>query len=798
LGSEASTRTEELSRSLEKLEFESVLRLVAEAAVSERTRERIMSSKPFGCVDEIEKSQALISEVLRSEEEGAPLSLSGWRDSRAAIDRIRTAGMVASCEDLSLIAGAEKTAGEMRAWLERAAGGFPLMHRFAGRLRPRPGIAGRIDKTIGPENEVLDRASPELARLRKQSSSLRGRLRSECARYASAHSRGRGEEFVTVRGDRYVISLPRDEAAHARGIVHHESGSGASLFIEPLEFVEENNRLEALLRREADEVARILAELTGSVFEARDELSANQDVLAELDGLASTASFARKHRCTRPSHSGDGRILLRGARHPILERNIAWREDGGSITGLDLEIDPGTRVLVISGPNAGGKTVALKTVGLMVLMDRWGLLLPCGNGTVIPDLDKVFADIGDDQSIEKSLSTFSSRVLRMKRIMECADDRSIVLVDEIGDGTDPEEGAALGAAMLEQLASGCPDTIVTTHLSFLKGWAHETEYAENATLEFDPETMTPLYRMRMGIPGRSWGLETAERMGLPGGVLAGAREKLGSSSLRLEELLSHLEEAGREAEESLRRLERREEELESLTRRYGEKLGALEDEREELQKRAREEALEIVRTTRSEMESVIKEIRTSGAARKAITDSKERIRTREKKLETKPGRKSPATPVDPGELSKGSRVGVSSLGREGRIIEIGDGERVRVELDGGLRVETTVGDLFRARTRQSGKKTGRVTISTSPDREPVTTELMIRGLEKAEAIERVDRFIDRAVVEGLDTVRIIHGIGRGVLKSAVYGMLRDDPRVVEIGPDRPASGGDGVAVVRLK
>lgn len=791
---------DELSQAAEKLELATVLGMVAANASSERTRRAILSAQVLGGLEEIERRQDETLEIIRARQKGEELPVGGWRDSSGVLSRIRVEGMTASGEDLAEVAAAERKAAEVSGFLERRKEDFPLVSEYLAGFSIREDIVRRIEKSIGPDFEVLDSASPELARLRKTTAGLRSKLRRECADFVSSHTKGRGEEFVTVRGERFVVSLPRDEASHIKGIVHHQSGSGASLFMEPLEFVEENNKLEAAVHRERDEVLRVLAALTSEVYAARDELSGNQDNLLILDAARARAVFASKFRCVRPSHSVDGTLAIRSARHPILEKGFADEGEGREVTGLDLSCGPALRTLVISGPNAGGKTVALKTLGLILLMDRHGLLLPCLDGTILPDHPEIFVDIGDDQSIEKSLSTFSSRVARMNRILELSGPGSLVLVDEIGDGTDPEEGAALAGALLEHLAQRCGRTVVTTHMSFLKGWAHDTDYAENATLEFDPDALQPLFRMKMGIPGRSWGIETAGRMGLPERIIDRARENMASPSLRLEELLADLEKTERMLASEREQLLGREEELESLVGRYRERLDRLEQNREELEQEARKQALDIVKSTRVEMERLVKEIRTAQAERKVIARSKDELRRKAEQFEReiKPLKPEGAPqPVDPQELVPGRWVEITSLGRKGKVIETDGGSRILVELPGGIRVETKAGDLAEAENPRQESKKPQVSYRVPYDG-PVETELMIRGLERAEAMEKVDAFIDRAALQGLGTVQIIHGIGRGILKQAVYEMLKKDPRVADVHPGEPALGGDGVAIVRLK
>ena len=785
----------EFEHAARKLEFDSVLGLIAGFLKSERAAQRLFSINRHYDTDEVEMSQGEISELIAVREGGEDLPLSGWFDSFSLIERINAAGMVAASEEIYRIAAGEKTARDACRFLTKRPELMPLLSRHLDEFTIHEELVRRVSGAIGSDFEILDSASRELARIRKQSNALRDRLRGQFSRFASRMGSGKGYEFVTVRGERYVVSLPRSEAARIKGIVHQESASGASLYVEPLEFVEENNRLESYHEEERREVERILAELTALIFERREELLANQDTLLLLDCVAAKASFAARFNCIRPAHSSDGTLVLKDARHPLLERKLAEQQQ--RIEPLNIRCEPDLKALVISGPNAGGKTVTIKTSGLFIMMDRAGFLVPCRDGTVIPDYDKVFVDIGDDQSIEKSLSTFSSRIVRMKKILGLVDGKSLVLVDEIGDGTDPEEGAALAEAILDRLTAAGGRTIVTTHLRSLKGWAHERAGARNATLAFDPDRLEPLYELRMGVPGRSWGIEMAGRFGLDADLVEKARSGMGKSALRLEELLAHLEKTERIVNDKRDELVEKEDLLSSLIERYQGKMDRFSRNRDEMVETARKEALDIVSSTRREMENLIREIRSTQAERRAIREAHERIKSSKEDIEEKLEAEKPRARVRPEDLRPGVYAEITSIGKIGKVLSIDSDSRVFLELEGGLRVETKVEDLAPAENAGKKRSSGGVTWST-PSYEPVLGELMVRGLERQEALEKTDAFIDRAVLQELRTVTIIHGVGKGILKRAIYDMLKKDPRVESVRPGEPARGGDGVVVVTLK
>ncbi len=785
----------EFFHAFNKLELDSVLDIISDSAVSRRAKEAIRNSMPLNSIDEIEKRQDEVIELAALKRGGADLPVGGWEDSRELLEEIKVEGGVVEGESLYRVALGEMKAANIKKTLQRNKENLEHIISYYNQLYPQNELAKRILSIIGEDFEVQDNASEKLLSLRKGINALRAVLRKKFARFAA--DRGDGEEFVTVRAGRYVISLSRKSASRLRGLVHHESGSGASVFIEPLELIEDNNRLEACIQDERKEVLRILRELSGEVFEKRESLINNQEVIEKLDMLRASASFCLSFDCRKPVHSTEGILSLREARHPLLERQLEREGRRNEVVGLNLDCGRDLRVVVISGPNAGGKTVALKTVGLTVLLDRCGFPVPVKEGSAIPDYRNVLVDIGDDQSIKKSLSTFSSRVLRMKKILSIADANSIVLVDEIGDGTSQEEGGAIAEAVLERFISSRCRVLVTTHLTSLKGWAYEREEALNANLEFDSINLKPLYRLQLGVPGRSWGLETARRLGLGDEIIHAAENRLESESQDLEGLLSYLENEKLKLDKEVQNAREKQRRLEELTREYSQCLGELKKNRKSLESEASEKALKIVTDARAEIENLVGEIRKKKAGRESIKKARKLIGARKKRLEKRLREEKRSTPLRPEEAKEGAWVEVTSLGQIGRISSVGKGGRVFVLLDGGLKVETKMEDLSAVKRKKEGRPRKRVRWTAS-SAGPAEAEIMVRGMERSEALEKVDYLIDRAVLQGLGSVRIIHGIGKGILKEAVYSRLKDDPRVKDIHPGEPSIGGDGVAVVELK
>ncbi|MBD3179693.1 MAG: hypothetical protein GF417_08840, partial [Candidatus Latescibacteria bacterium] len=459
----------ELSHTLNKLEFSGVLEIISRRAVSERAAQAILDIRPLSSREEADNRQREILEQVNFRNQGGDrIPVSGWRDTREILQEIVSEGQILDGEKLVMAARGELAADRVRKFISANRDLIPLAFSHIADMKVSAGIAKRIISIFDDDFQLVDSASGRLAELRRRIGRERNSLRKKFAEFAEGTGAGQGADFVTVRGGRYVVAVQRAAGRSFRGIVHHQSGSGQSVFIEPLELIEDNNRMESLIQKERKEVYRILREITGSVYQKRNLMISNQDILFRLDVINALASFSREFDCSMPEHSSDARMVLKNARHPLLEMELRLKNRIEQLVGLNLKCGSGLRVVVISGPNAGGKSVALKTIGMIVLMDQSGLPVPADPGTVIPVCSRVLVDIGDDQSIKKSLSTFSSRVVRIKSILARADSRSVVLIDEIGDGTSNEEGEVIAEAVLEKLSGISGRIFVTTHFTSLK------------------------------------------------------------------------------------------------------------------------------------------------------------------------------------------------------------------------------------------------------------------------------------------------------------------------------------------
>ncbi len=784
------------THALEVIGFADALALVASHAGSPLGREAILRRRPgfdpATIALQMERVRAVMA-LLESE--------AGWRppavpDARAPLRSVATEGAVLAPADLALVsrllAEVEDAAGQ----LDQADAPVPLAPLRA-ELHPDPALRARIDAAIDEAGALKDRASKELYRLRRELESAHTRIVRELERFAAGlPERVRvPDASVSVRDGRYVIAVRREGRGLVGGLVHDESASGGTLFIEPPVGVELMNRLRELERAERREVRRILGELSDAVRPGARELSGSLGALTELDSLTGRARFALAVDASPPALAGsDGpRVRILGGGHPALFG------EGGRPVPFDLELATGETTLVVTGPNTGGKTVLLKAIGLIAALHQAGVVPPVKEGTLLPVFDGFFADIGDEQSIEASLSTFSAHLRNLKQILGQAGAGSLVLIDELGNGTDPAEGAALARAILEALARADATTVATTHLGALKRLGGERDGVVNGAMEFDAERLQPTYRLRKGVPGRSYGLAIARRLGLPGAVVDRGDELLPETEREAERLLGELEAASREAaaaraeaEELLAGAREREQEIEDRER-------ALAVREREAEVDASERARSLLMDARAEVEAAIAEVR---AARQegledAAASARSRVEAAARTHAETLAAASPATrvrPAAPG-LREGDRVRVRSTGAAGTLAELRDGDAV-VEVR-GVRLRLPADELERApeavpvRRGTSDPRPAPVPdVSASP-------EVDLRGLRAEEVASRLHPALDAAIVADLRSLRVIHGKGHGVLREVVQRLLESDRRVANVRPGGAGEGGSGVTVAEF-
>ncbi|MDW8354887.1 MAG: endonuclease MutS2 [Bryobacterales bacterium] len=693
---------------------------------------------------------------------------------------------------------------EIRRLLLACGERFPrLAARARGIAEFSPVVADLAGK-ITPEGEVADHASPALGRLRRDIDRQRGLVQESLERFLRRH-REDGvlqEEFVTIRNDRFVVPVVAGRQHRLEGVVHGSSGSGHTLFVEPLETIELNNELVRLVEEEQREVRRVLREMTERLRAYLAAIHAAVEVLGGLDLLFAVARFAADFGCTVPRFSPPQapRLRLREARHPLLEEVL--RRQGKRVVPLTVTLEGDCRTLLISGPNTGGKTVALKTVGLVALMAQSGLPAPCAEAE-LPVFDQVLADIGDAQSIQESLSTFSAHITRVRQMLEAVGPDSLVLLDELGRATDPEEGGALGAAVLERCRAGGAFTLASTHLLGLKMYGATTPGVLNGSMGFDEATLEPTYLLSVGAPGKSAGLEIARRLGLPEELIEEARGRLGARERDLarflDELHAKLEQVRRlqaELEQEKRELAAQRASLAAeWSRREAAKLKELERRCELVLARFEAEARQTIDRILAEVEP-----KRAAAARRRVAAAKRQLREEldATVLAAQDEARTETLLAPAAQVREGARVRLRSWPEPARVRRLLPHEEMEVEA-GAVRLRVPVSDVVEVLPETPPpKRPEGVSLRLTPRPEPVKDEIHVIGQHADEARTRVEKFLDDAVLAGLPRVRIVHGHGMGVLRRVVAELLHASPHVARFYPAEPLEGGAGVTIAELR
>jgi DNA mismatch repair protein MutS2 len=786
--------------SIRVLEFDRIAERLADLAESAPGRDRCLGIRPLKDLGEIEGLQQQTAEAVNAiVKKGSP-PLAGVRDLEAVFRRIEAGGIL-DTEQLLHVADLLRAARSIKGYLAGPKGSeeneYPTLSDIIVGLTAHPRVEQEIYRCILGPGEVSDDASPTLRNIRRQISSANEEIRSRLNSMISTpkYQRLLQDNIITTRGDRFVLPVKQEYRSSLPGIVHDQSSTGATLFIEPMAIVELNNRIRELGAKERIEIERILSTLTLMAAEVLDDLQADLDGLAELDFIFARAKLGLDMDGCRPLYNISGYINILKARHPLI--------DPKKVVPISLHLGRDFDVLVITGPNTGGKTVSLKTVGLMVLMAQSGLQIPCQNGTELAVFDEVLADIGDEQSIEQSLSTFSSHMTNIVEILRRAGSRSLVLLDELGAGTDPTEGAALAMSILEHLKKRGIRTVATTHYSELKQYALTEERVENASVEFDVETLSPTYKLTIGIPGRSNAFEISRRLGLGEDIISRAAEFLTGDEVRFEDLIGDLERNKREAEQEKEWAKQAREEIERLKAEYREKARRLEENRDVVLDQARREARRILEQAKEESAEVIKELRElasvrAGERNRRIEEVRNRIKWDIEKLEEALsrgiGEEGHGQP--PQDLKPGDPVKVISLGQKGTVLELaGDGE-VLVQV-GIMKIKVKAGNLQRVE-EQVKEKTVVRSVRPASKASTFSPEIDVRGQALEDALMNVDKYLDDASLAGVKQVTVIHGKGTGVLRSGIQQLLRSNQHVASFRRGGFGEGGDGVTIVELR
>ncbi len=782
-----------MEKTLELLEFNKILDMLSSKADTPLGRELIEDLRPVSSLRLIEKWQKETSDgcnfLIKTN-----LDLSDVTDLRVILARCQKGGILNSCQLKEINQNLLAFRKIKKVFLQYGRGALLSMTRGINNFQD---LEGHL-KVIDDNGELLDKASPVLYQIRRETKNIRGRIQRELDRILKSpvFTKYLQEGIVTQRNDRYVVPVKAEYKAQVSGIIHDQSSSGATFFIEPMPVVEANNKLNHLLAQEKKEIDRILAELSSAVAQEADIIIDTLNIIAEIDFILAKSRLSMDMKGNEPLLNDKGYFRIVKGKHPLLK---------GKVVPISVELGKKCHTMVITGPNTGGKTVTLKTVGLIALMAQAGLHVPAGSGTETCVFDKVFADIGDEQNIEQSLSTFSGHMKNIIDIFRNLSDNSLVLLDEIGAGTDPTEGAALAMSILEHLHSTNARTIATTHFSSIKSFAYDHEEMENASVEFDPETLQPTFRVQQGIAGSSNAFEIAARLGLKGHIIEKAKMYMGEEQLKLKRLMENLEESQRKIDLHQKSMNEDKDKIEDMKRELEEESLRVEEKRKEALQKAREEALLIVNQAQRKAERMIKELEKSTRENETkksyqlYQNLKNTLKNDKEDLIEEIEQLEPDTTISQQELKKGQTVFIKSLKQKGKILDFTESGEVNVQA-GVMKISTGCTDLAKVSESSLEKPMERENVSglSLQKSRHIKAELNLRGDTLQEAIEKADKYLDDCYLAGLNTVYIIHGKGTGALRKGLHDYLSDHSQVNSFKISEHYEGGAGVTIVTLK
>jgi len=783
--------------SLELLEYPKLLHILSEQAHCQATRQAVLDIRPLDNLFDILQRQRLLEELRRLSAEGRPLQLFSFSDLRPFLTKARPLGAVLDPHELSAIMPVLQLSSSISNQIKEAEDHLPNLKILAQKLKGFPELLAILGRTFDQEGNILDQASPWLAELRKEIRHLEAQIRKKLEEIVLEPRVAQflQDDFITQRSGRWVIPVRMDSKTLVPGVVHDVSRTGETAFVEPLNIISLANQLENLMAEQKAEEIRILRELSSMIRERADDLEAEQDVLVHLDLLSCLVYLSDRLRMETPEVHEGTRIHLSRARHPLLSLSFAKKGSGKEVVPLNLELGGEATVMVLTGVNAGGKTIALKTTGLLLLMALSGMQVPADSASSFPLLHDLLADIGDEQSIESSLSTFSAHISRITGILNQADEKTLVLMDELGTSTDPVEGAAIACAVLKYLQDKESLVMATTHLTEIKGFVHRTEGMINASMEFDQKTLSPLYRLRMGEPGQSHAIEIARQYGLPEAILESARRLLSGREEGFEKIMADLNEKRREYEKGLEELTRQREVVADENQKLVKMLNETERQQKEILAKAYQEAVDVTSRTKRQMNLFLEEIKRKDKAdrRHALQRFREEAEALSKKLQEAKGISEESPDIE--SLHEGDRIFIRSLGCEAEVLAVLlKHQRLKVWAE-GREIEVSISDLGvrdgKSGLDQKAASTGRA----SP--EPVPSRINLIGQRVDDALSLIEPFLNHASLAGLQEVLIVHGVGTGTLAKALRDYLKGHPLVKEFRKGTQAEGGNGVTLVLL-
>ena len=792
----------EINRSIKSLELDKVLNLLSKQASLDDTVELCGEILPAYSLSQVQnllsKTGDAYNLIARF---GAP-SFGSAKNVNSYLSNAKAGGGLSPAALLQ-IGEVLRVIRSVREWKETNAGISTSLDGYFSVLSPNKYFEERIFFCIKNEDEINDNASQNLADIRRKLKNSAANIKSRLEQIirSPGHAAHLQDAIITQRQGRYVVPVKAEYRSQIPGLVHDTSSSGATLFIEPMSVVEINNEIKVLNSKEKEEIERILSELSAEAAQFADSIINSYNALVELDICFAKANLAYSMKASMPKINENGKIYLKNARHPLIPKK--------DVVPITVTMGDDYRVLVITGPNTGGKTVSLKTIGLFSLMVCCGLMIPADDNSEVAVFDGVYADIGDEQSIEQSLSTFSSHMNHIINILQRADGNSLVLFDELCSGTDPVEGAALSTAILTELMTRKTTVVATTHYAELKAFALDTAGVQNACCEFDVETLKPTYRLLLGIPGRSNAFAISKRLGLEDRLVELAEKFVSEDTRRFETIVGQLEQAHIAAEKDKAEINRIKSELEQSRKAAGDRLHEIQVQKDKLMEQARQKANEIIESAREQSNKLLNEIEdlkkqlnkqnSNDMAQKARTLAKQTIRGMEKKVDSNDKKDDfvAETPTRP--LVAGDRVQVRGFSKEALVDSVSDNGKTIFVVIGSLKTKVSINDVKLIKGGGESKPRIRNVKGLTPkSQRNASRELDIRGFASDEGILELDRFLDEAVLAGVETVTIIHGKGTGVLKKAVRSHLKNHPSVATSRPGLYGEGEDGVTVVEIK
>ena len=783
---------------LDVLNFSEIKDQLRSHITSSLTETLIENLEPSTEMDYIQARQNEVTEAKKIliREDHPPIA--GIKDIRSSLEKAEKS-MILEGEELLDITTTLEVGHDLSGYfsnLEDEDKDYQKLIKIASQIGNFNSLTNEIRKAIDNQGEVKSSASSKLSRIRRDIQNAKDGIRNKLNSilHSNSYQEYIQEAVVTIRDGRYVIPVKVEYQGQIDGLVHDQSASGQTVFIEPTAVVKINNKLKQLQSEEEQEIERILQELMYLVQDKLEEIRVTLKLLTALDFIIAKARYSLELDGSEPLLNQEQKTKLIRARHPLLT---------GEVVPIDVELGDEFDTLVITGPNTGGKTVTLKTIGLLTLMAQAGLHIPALSGSEVGIYHQIYGDIGDEQSIKQNLSTFSSHMNQIIKIIEEADDKALVLLDELGAGTDPTEGAALGMAILDHLHNKDVKTVITTHYSQLKTYAYNNSGVENASVEFDVETLRPTYNLQMGLPGRSNAFQIANRLGLKEGIIDRAEEFLNQEDLEIDDIIKEIEEDKKEYQSKKEKANKDYQEAKELKEEYEEKLTKLKEQKERELKEAYREADKIIKRAKQRAENIISDLKEKQQLNdREIQQARSNLRNERKNIKTKRqgliegNNEEQKIP----ELESGDQVKIKDVNKKGEVKEVNYDKEEAVVQAGIMKVTVDLAELEKIAQEEEESSSGKVNISDVKEQKAknISAKLDLRGMRAVDAKERLLKYLDDVILSNLNQVEIVHGKGTGVLREVVDETLEDYPSVKEYRLGKPKEGGSGVTLVKLE